>query len=136
MWNAREKSEYFFRDILPEEYFTDESVERREQEMRRIQQVTENVRVILENDPETRNNDNALYIKIVEHVDKDLIYLPIVELLMNAEKYNVPRFESVRRARQKLQAMYPELRASKAVQEARAECEEIVREYVTDCPWR
>ena len=30
MWNAREKSEYFFRDILPEEYFTDEAVKRRE----------------------------------------------------------------------------------------------------------
>ena len=136
MWNAREKCEYFFGDILPKKYFTDEAVERREQEMRRIQQVTENVRVILENNPETRNNDNALYIKIVEHVDKDLIYLPMVELLMNTEKYKIPRFESVRRARQKLQAMHPELRASEAVREARAECEEIVREYATDCQWR
>lgn len=136
MWIAREKSEYFFRDILPEECFTDEAAERREEQMKRIQQVTENVRVILEKYPETRNSDNALFIKVVEHINKDLIYLPIVDLLLNAEEYNIPRFESVRRARQKLQAENSHLRACKEVQEARAENEESVREYVTDCPWR
>ena len=36
MWNAREKSEHFFGDILPEEYFADEAVKRREEEMKNI----------------------------------------------------------------------------------------------------
>ena len=132
----KSRGERFFGDLLPEEYFIDKEKKRRQEEMKRIQHVTETVRIILENHPETRSNDNALFIKVVERVNKELIYLPIVELLMNTEQCNVPRFESVRRARQKLQAMHPELRASEAVQEARAENEVIVREYATDCAWR
>lgn len=136
MWNAREKSEYFFRDILPEEYFTDEAVKRREEEMKNIRRTREVVREILEQFPETRDSDNKLFIKVIEHIDGNLLHRPIEDVLKNSKEYGIPPFESVRRSRQKLQADNEHLRASKTVQEARAENEQEVRDFVSDCQWR
>ena len=93
------------------------------------------VREILEKFPETRSNDNRLYIRVIEKIDSRLLHKPIEELLLNSKEYKIPPFESVRRTRQKLQADNAHLRASKTVQEARAENEQIVRDYATDCAW-
>ena len=136
MWNAREKSEHFFGDILPKEYFTDEAVKRREEEMKNIKKTREVVREILEQFPETRDSGNKLFIKVIEHIDSNLLHRPIEDVLRNSKEYGIPPFESVRRSRQKLQEAYPMLRASKEVEEARAENEQEVRDFVSDCQWR
>ena len=136
MWNAREKSEHFFGDILPEEYFTDESVERRRREMKNIKRTNELVQRILLDYPDSRGSDDTLYKYVVEAINPDAAGMPFCHVLLNRNEYGLPPYESVRRSRQKIQEMYPMLRASKEVEEARAENEQAVRDYVSDCQWR
>lgn len=62
------RAKHFFGDILPEKYFTDEAIERRNEEMKQIRQVAGIVRGILEKHPDTRNSDNLLFIKVVESI--------------------------------------------------------------------
>lgn len=104
--------------------------------MKNIRQTQSVVRKILEQHPETRNSDNLLYIKVIESIDNDLIYKPMKEVLLHAKAYGIPPFESVRRARQKLQADFPELRAKKEIEAERTTNEHIVKSYATDCQWR
>lgn len=135
MWNAREKSEYFFRDILPEEYFTDEAARRREEEMKNIRRASELVHKILTDCPDARNSDDALYRYVVEAINPDAAVGRFCDVFIHRNEYGLPPFESVRRTRQKLQEKYPELRASEEIQDARAENEQVVRDYAADCPW-
>ena len=136
MWNAREKSEYFFGDILPKEYFADEAVKRREEEMKNIKRTSELVKKILLDYPDSRNSDDALYRYVVEAINPDAACMPFCQVLLHRERYGLPPYESVRRARQKIQENYPILRASKEVEKARAENEQEVRDFVSDCQWR
>lgn len=130
------RAKHFFGDILPEKYFTDEAIERRNEEMEQIRQVAGIVRGILEKHPDTRNSDNLLFIKVVESIDSDLLYKPMMDVLVHAKEYGIPPFESVRRSRQKLQEKFPELRGSKEVEAGREENRQIVRDFVTDCQWK
>ena len=130
------RAKHFFGDLLPEKYFTDEAIERRNEEMKQIRQVTGIVRGILEKHPATRNSDNLLFIKVVESIDSDLLYKPMMDVLVHAKEYGIPAFESVRRSRQRLQEKFPELRGSKEVEAGREENRQIVRDYVTDCQWK
>ena len=130
------RAKHFFGDILPEKYFTDEAIERRNEEMKQIRQVTGIVWGILEKHPDTRNSDNLLFIKVVESIDSDLLYKPMMDVLVHAKEYGIPPFESVRRSRQKLQEKFPELRGSKEVEAGREENRQIVRDFVTDCQWK
>lgn len=106
--------------------------------MKNIGTTSEIVREILEEFPATRNSDNLLYIKVVERIDKKLIYKPMVDLFTNSKKYGVPPFESVRRSRQKLQADNPWLKANETVAAERLVNEQIVEAYAigTDCAWK
>ena len=130
------RAKHFFGDILPEKYFTDEAIERRNEEMKQIRQVTGIVRGILEKHPDTRNSDNLLFIKVVESIDSDLLYKPMMDVLVHAKEYGIPAFESVRRSRQKLQEKFPELRGSKEIEAGREENRQIVRDFITDCQWK
>lgn len=130
------RAKHFFGDILPEKYFTDEAIERRNEEMKQIRQVTGIVWGILEKHPDTRNSDNLLFIKVVESIDSDLLYKPMMDVLVHVKEYGIPPFESVRRSRQKLQEKFPELRGSKEVEAGREENRQIVRDFVTDCQWK
>lgn len=91
------------------------------------------VKTLLAIDPQTRNSDSYLYLKVIEHVaiqkELDLSKFPVPYFLTHMKEYGFPPFESVRRARQKLQSEYPELKACEAVQEARAENEIEFRSY-------
>lgn len=136
MWNAREKSEHFFGDILPEEYFTDEAVKRREEEMKNIKKTNELVQRILLDYPDSRGSDDTLYKYVVEAINPDAASMPFCQVFLNRSEYGLPPYESVRRSRQKIQETYPMLRASKEVEEARAENEQEVRDFVSDCQWR
>lgn len=104
--------------------------------MKNIRRTNRIVRVVLEQHPETRNSDNLLYVRVVENINANLIYKPFQELFMHAKDYGIPPFESVRRARQKLQAEIPELKAKKEVESERKTNEQIVKDFATDCQWR
>jgi hypothetical protein len=101
---------------------------------KRIKDVEKRVRAILIEDRQARNSDSFLYLKVLQKMGAekgiDIEGLSIPTFLLTMSELGFPPFESVRRARQKLQEHNPELRACEAVEEARAENELGYREYV------
>ena len=85
------------------------------------------VKRILSNYPQTRNSDMALYIKVIEALNKNALDKPIVEVLRNLKELGLPCFETVRRSRQWCQNEFPELQADDMVQDFRTEREEEFR---------
>lgn len=94
------------------------------------------VKAILEENKQARNSDSFLYLQVLKRRGKekdiDLNHLPVSVFMLNIELMGFPPFESVRRARQKLQAEFPELSASEEVAEYRAENEEAYREFAKE----
>lgn len=95
--------------------------------------VTKLVQHILETDERARNSDSFLYMKVLTAIGTekgiDIHSMPITVFLLNLREFGFPPFESVRRARQKIQAKHPELAACDAVRAFRGENEAKYREY-------
>ena len=88
---------------------------------------------LLRTDKQTRSSDSLLYLKVLQHhaVEKnmDLQKIPLPVFLLNMNDWGYPPFESIRRARQKAQAKFPELAASEKVAEFRSENEQKYRAF-------
>lgn len=88
---------------------------------------------VLKTQPNTRSNDNQLcyaVYKIVgsrKNVDIDSMSIP--RFFLHMKEFGFPSTETIRRARQKIQAEHPELAANSAVRLQRTENEEVFREY-------
>ena len=91
------------------------------------------VTVILEQDEKARNSDSHLYFRVINAIaakhNIDLTHIPVIDFLLNLNKSPFPPFESVRRARQKIQSTCPWLAASAEVEQIRAENEHEYREF-------
>lgn len=91
------------------------------------------VKHILETNPQARNSDSYLYYKVLQFEANqksiDLRSLTVQEFLLCINQLGFTGFETVRRARQKIQAQYPELAAEKSVSAARAENEKDFRAF-------
>jgi hypothetical protein len=87
------------------------------------------VKTILDAKPQTRNSDDLLYYEVCVKSNSDCSYLPFWKVMQNRKAYRIPPFESVRRARQKLQATYPELASDSDVEAQRELNEEVFRDY-------
>lgn len=91
------------------------------------------VKAVLTDIPATRNSDSYLYLKVLERVagttEIDLKGMTVPYFLCNIKKLNFPYFETVRRARQKMQRRYPELKAVDEIEAARAENETEYRAF-------
>ena len=85
------------------------------------------VKNILTDYPQTRNSDNALYIKVVAAINPQANDRPFANVLSNLEELGLPCFETVRRTRQKIQEEIPELRACDIVADFRTAREEEFR---------
>lgn len=94
------------------------------------------VKLILEQDEKARNCDSHLYMRVLEIVSEDwpvpLYGMTVCRFLQDMNKLGAPSFETVRRTRQKVQAEYPELAATKRVRAARFEKEGEYRAFATD----
>lgn len=95
--------------------------------MKQLNSVKALVKTILEEDEQTRNSDSFLYLRLLERIDKAILTVPVHDFLLGMGLWGIPPFESVRRARQKVQAECPWLAACDKVKEYRAENEE---EYI------
>ena len=88
---------------------------------------------ILRNEPQTRNSDSLLYLKVLqyhaEEKNMDLSSIPLPMFLLNMADWGFPPHESVRRARQKAQVKFPELAACEKVAEARFVNEQKYRAF-------
>ena len=85
------------------------------------------VKNILTDYPQTRNSDNALYIKVVAAINPQANDRPFANVLLSLEELGLPCFETVRRTRQKLQEEFPDLRACDEVQDFRTMLEDEYR---------
>lgn len=97
--------------------------------IRELKSVSEIVKSVLSCIPETRNDDDLLYMHVINIQHKGIIGMTVVEFLTNRKEWGVSGFETVRRSRQKIQAEYPELSASTSCTEARKELEGEFREF-------
>ena len=102
--------------------------------MRKLLKITELVKGVLEEYPETRNDDNLLWLETMREAayKNNCVYaldLGLTYIMHNIRALNLPTFESVSRARRKLQAKYPELRGTERARKRRAEKEIIYKEY-------
>lgn len=97
--------------------------------MKKIRRTSDIVKDILENIPDTRNSDDKLYFQVCKRINPDALNKPFYMVVLHRKEHSFPPFESVRRARQKLQASYPELCGSDEVEAERKVNEELVRKY-------
>jgi len=98
--------------------------------MKKLYQVEALVKEMLIEFPETRNNDTLLQKMVMTKINPDIVGLGFCYVMDHRKDLGLPPFESIRRARAKLQREYENLKATPAVQEARAEQEEEYLEYV------
>lgn len=91
-----------------------------EDSMPKVNVIETRVKEILEIYPETRENDNLLYVKYI----KEYHYVDFTEnVFINYEEYGLPSFESIERARRRIQNEEGFYKASEKVEEERKEAE-------------
>lgn len=93
--------------------------------MSRVREVTPKVLETLKQYPETRSDDNLLLIKVYQIFYEVNPGEPFGSVLRRS---GLPKFETVRRARQKIQAYCEDLRAEEPVESIRiAEQEDYIK---------
>ena len=99
---------------------------------RELKAVSEIVKSVLSCIPETRNDDDLLYMHVINIQNPGIIGMTVVEFLTGRKEWGVSGFETVRRARQKIQALYPDLSGNTSCREARKEYEAEFREFARE----
>lgn len=94
-----------------------------------MKELTEKVREILEEFPEARDDDMLLYLRVCQRNNQFACTLPLETVLANHEQLGLYNYDSVNRARRKLQEAYPILRGSKRATDARFKRWKEMREY-------
>ncbi len=97
--------------------------------MEKLKNVESRVKVLLEKYPETRNNDFQLSSKYYWFFMNFDFTKPFFNVLENEKELDLTPFESITRARRKLQEKHKELQAVKEVKEKRKEREKEFKEY-------
>ena len=94
-------------------------------------QVEKTVKAILTEHPHTRNDDHCLYYQYV--CSKGITDgMPFGAIFVNYKHYGLPSFESVGRARRRVQQKCPELRGDKGTQTARETLEKEYHDYYSE----
>lgn len=91
---------------------------------------------ILHSNQQARNSDNILmyltYKTIGAKNGVNLDQISASDFLLKREELGMPSFETIRRSRQKVQELNPELRPDRQVERFRRENEEIFRSYAME----
>ena len=103
--------------------------------MNDLKAVSAIVKSILTDSVQARNNDNVLYLMVLNHVSNrnniDIQSMTVPVFLLKMKDYGLPGFETVRRSRQKVQADNPELEGTESIRRKRAKQESVYREFAT-----
>lgn len=101
--------------------------------MKKLFKTSELVKSLLEEDAQLRNSDSLLYLRVLSSIAEkagiDLRRVTIIDFLTELHGTVFPPTETVRRARQKVQELYPELRPNETVARFRHEEELKYRSY-------
>lgn len=93
--------------------------------MSKVNVIETRVKEILEFYPETRDNDNLLYVTYI----KEYHYIDFTrETFVNYEQYGLPSFKSIERARRNIQNTQNLYKASETVEKYRKEAEKTYME--------
>lgn len=96
--------------------------------VKRLYEIEELVKDILINEPRARKDDFYLISRLIERVKPHVLTMQVVEALNVAKEKNFPPFESITRARRKVQRNNPSLK-DKLTEKARLNETGIYREY-------
>lgn len=94
-------------------------------------QVEKTVKAILTEHPQTRNDDHCLYFQYVRRNGKP-DGMTFAAIFVYYKLYGLPSFESVGRARRRVQQKCPELRGDKGTQTARETLEKEYHDYYSE----
>jgi len=97
-----------------------------------LKTIEEKVRVVLKANAEARDDDMKLYLSVCNYCVPDAGNLPLETIMTRHRLLGIPRFESVRRTRQKLQAENPELLGSNRIKKLRQAQEQVYRNYAKE----
>lgn len=88
--------------------------------MSNLRTLTELVRIVLEQQPETRSSDNLLYIEVLRRcTNQKVLDMPVWMFYQNQREWQLPSIETVGRCRRKAQQENPHLKATAEVQDFR-----------------
>ena len=97
--------------------------------MSKLETVEAVVEKILENEVETRENDEILYVRVCESYCKGISSMSMKDFFFGRSKTICPAFTCVCRVRRKLFNKRPELKPKESVTKARAELEVEYKDY-------
>ena len=101
--------------------------------LNKIKGVSNMVKQLLINEPDTRNSDNLLYRRVIETIATergiDANRIPVTAFFSYGASEGFPSLETVSRTRRKLQATYRELDGSEVVVYTRAMLEDDFKLY-------
>lgn len=84
------------------------------------------VKDILGIDTRARDDDMYLYVQFCKQRDcKEALKMPFYVVMEHSSEFGMPSYESVSRARRKVQSDHPELRGSREITEIRSEYEQM-----------
>lgn len=85
--------------------------------MNNLRTMTELVKTILEQQPETRSSDNLLYIEVLRRcTNQQVLNMPVWMFYKNQREWQIPSIETVGRCRRKAQQENPHLKATAEVE--------------------
>lgn len=88
--------------------------------MSNLRTLTDMVRIVLEQQPETRSSDNLLYIEVLRRcTSQQVLNMPVWMFYENQREWHLPSIETVGRCRRKAQQENPHLKATADVQDWR-----------------
>lgn len=87
--------------------------------MNKLYKVEEMVKEVLEEVPAARDDDFVLLAHCYYKLNPEVVGTPFNVVMLGHKEFGLPPFESITRARRKLQANNEELRATKEVETAR-----------------
>ena len=98
-----------------------------------LYQISNLVKEVLEENIQARNSDTYLYLQVIRKVGLlkgiDVNEMSVTEFLSQRTSMKFPNYETVSRARRKLQAEYPELASNDSVKEQKIMNERVYRDY-------
>ena len=82
----------------------------------KLRNLTELVKTIMEQQPETRSSDNLLYIEVLKRTtSQNVLNMPVWLFYQNLTEWQLPSIETVGRCRRKAQQENPHLKAKPEV---------------------
>lgn len=91
--------------------------------------IEELVKKILTKNPKTRNDDFELIVEYYYQLCPDILNMKFSYVFLGHKELGLPSFESITRARRKVQAQHKELASQKTLRKRQELCEEYKEYY-------